>query len=81
MASGSVPRKGPNDDDASERGARVVPFPETRSFGPLRWRTIRIASLAVVILLLVGALFEIFLFKILRDPQPASADSSRIPGS
>lgn len=81
MASELVPRKGPHEEEAGERGGRVVRFPDSRSFGPLRWRTIRVASLAVVILLIAGALLEIFLLRAWRDTRPVPADAARVPGS
>ena len=64
---------GPGDArDAQGSRGRLVPFPEPRAFGPLSWRTVRMASLTCLLLLLLGTLVDLFLGPCLRsDAAPA----------
>ena len=78
MASESVRRRLPPTEDGTPRG-QLLYFPDRRSFGPLSWRTVRIASLAVLVLLLSGALLELFLLRTLREVRPESRNVARVP--
>ena len=80
MASESVPRSGSGGRPRTpERQGRLLPFPERRSFGPFRWRTVKIASLAVLILLLSGAVLQLFFSHALRDANQARPATAKAP--
>lgn len=80
MASQSVPRRGSGHrTTAPERRGQLLAFPERRSFGPFRWRTVKIASFAVLILLLSGAVLQLFLSHALHEGSVARPDTSRVP--
>lgn len=75
MASEGAARKGPTDAESLEKRGELVLFPDRRSFGPLSWRTVRIASLAVLLMILSGALFQLFLghsLRQIRSPAPTT---------
>jgi hypothetical protein len=80
MASEGAPRRGPgHPTTAPERRGQLLPFPDKRSFGPLRWRTVKIASLAVLLLLLTGAVLQLVIEHALRDGAHARPDTARVP--
>ena len=68
METGRAPQKGPGDEHRPARPqGQIVPFPERRSFGPLSWRVVRLASLVVLVLILIGAVVEVFFGHYLRE--------------
>jgi hypothetical protein len=80
MASQSAPRRGSGGRPTpGEARGQLLAFPETRSFGPFRWRTVKIASFAVLILLLSGALLQLFLVHALREGSASRPDTARVP--
>jgi len=80
MASQSAPRSGSGRRPTPpEQRGRLLVFPERRSFGPFRWRTVKIASLAVLILLLSGALLQLLLAHALHEGRVSSPDAARVP--
>ena len=79
MASESAPRKGTSEHGNQERRGEIILFPDRRTFGPLSWRTVRIASMVILALVLAGALIQMFLWRTLRDAHPASPSASRLP--
>ena len=80
MASQSAPRRGSGRRSTlPEQRGKLLLFPERRSFGPFRWRTVKIASLAVLILLLCGAVLQLFLAHALREGRIARPDAARVP--
>ena len=80
MASEGAPRRGSGPrTTAPERRGQLLAFPERRSFGPLRWRTVKIASLAVLLLLLTGAVLQMVFEHALRDGGQARPDAARVP--
>ena len=52
---GAVPAR-----PARPAGGPIVEFPRPRSFGPLSWQAVRIASAVVLVLIALGALVQIF---------------------
>jgi hypothetical protein len=80
MASQSAPRSGSGRRPTSpEQRGKLLVFPERRSFGPFSWRTVKIASLAVLILLLSGALLQLFLVHALREGSVSRPDTAKVP--
>src|SRR2546425_5083605 len=79
MASESAPRTGSNEESGSDGRGQLIIFPDRRSFGPFRWRTVKIASFAVLVLMLSGFLLQLFLQHALRDARPASPNTARVP--
>lgn len=79
MASESVRRRLPPSSEDGEPRGQLLYFPDRRALGPLSWRTVRIASLAVLVLLLSGALLELFLLRTLRDVHSESRNVARVP--
>lgn len=77
MASEGAARKGPNDDESIEKRGQLLLFPDRRAFGPLSWRTVRIASMAILLMILSGALIQLFLGHSLRPVRPTS--SAKVP--
>jgi len=80
MAFQSASRRGSGHrtTDPGRRG-QLLPFPESRSFGPFSWRTVKAASFAVLLLLLSGALLQLFLVHALREGHAARPDTARVP--
>lgn len=80
MASQSAPRGGSGQRPTPpEQRGQLLAFPERRSFGPFRWRTVKIASLAVLILLLSGALLQLFIVHALREGSASHPDTAKVP--
>jgi len=80
MASQSAPRSGSGRRPTlPDKRGQLLFFPEHRSFGPFRWRTVKIASLAVLILLLSGSLLQLFLVHALREGSVAQPDTAKVP--
>ena len=79
MASESAPHRITAAHSTSEPRGQIILFPDRRSFGPFSWRTIRIASFTILVLLLSGALLELFLGRGPREALPAAHNASRVP--
>jgi hypothetical protein len=66
--------------EVSEAGRGViVRFPDARSFGPLSWSTVRLASAIVLILLLGGALLGIIFRRPAGALQGSPASAPAVP--
>lgn len=69
-----------NRRDASPgAGGQLLRFREPRAFGPLSWRTVRMASVVVLLLLLGGAILELFLWRLAREPRTVPPREARVP--
>jgi hypothetical protein len=80
MASQSAPRRGSGHRPTPpEPRGQLLAFPERRTFGPFRWRTVKIASFAVLILLLSGALLQLVLVHALREGSASRLDAAKVP--
>lgn len=60
------------------KGNGLLHFPQPRSFGPLSWRTVRMASLVILVLILGGAFLEMFFWRPVREPRalPSRAETA-----
>lgn len=80
MAFQSAPRRGSGRRETHpEPRGQLLAFPERRSFGPFRWRTVKIASFAVLLLLLSGALLQLFIVHALREGSVSRPDTAKVP--
>lgn len=63
------------DDEVFALRGQLVPFPQSRSLGPLKWRTVRLASYAILALIVIGAFVEFMFGDYLREtnaPRPGT---------
>ena len=78
MSTESAQRTGAGDRIPSS-GGQLLHFAEPRFFGPFRWKTIRVTSLVVLILVLGGAILELVFWRHAHGSRSAPATAARIP--